>query len=72
MGVQQVSLWGEVFEFQGGRLYKVVEQPLVQKTLPNLPKEVRTSGDACRACNRYENSDGTYGAHCGNCDCCKE
>lgn len=66
MGVQQLNLFGEVFEFQGNRLYKVVEQPSVQK-----PTEVRTSGDACRACNRYENSDGMFGGHCGNCDCCK-
>jgi hypothetical protein len=68
MGIQQLNLFGEVFEFVGNRLYKVVEQP-VQKILPT--QEVRKSGDACRSCNRYESSDGMYGGHCGDCDCCK-
>ena len=67
MGVHQLTIFGEVYEFIGNRLYKVVDLPP-----PNPPThEVRQSGDACRSCNRYENSDGMYGKHCGNCDCCK-
>ena len=70
MGVCQLNFFGEVYEFVGGRLYKEVELPPIQKPTA-APMEVRQSGDACRNCNRYENSDGMYGGHCGNCDCCK-
>jgi len=66
MGVHQFSLFGETFEYVGNRLYRVQTEPAVQ----TVPTEVRIVGDACRSCNRYENSDGMYGAHCGNCDCC--
>ena len=68
MGVQQLDLFEKFFEMKGTRLYKA-GQPTTQK--PNPPQEVRQSGDACRSCNRYENSDGMFGIHCGNCDCCK-
>jgi hypothetical protein len=70
MGVQQLNLFGEV-EFQGNRLYKVSEEPTQQIQAPKT--ETRLSGGSCRACNRYESSDGMFGGgHCGNCDCCKE
>jgi hypothetical protein len=68
MGVHQLSIFGEVYEFVGNHLYKVVEP--IQKPVPTV-QEIRKSGDACRSCNRYENSDGMYGNHCSNCDCCK-
>jgi hypothetical protein len=68
MGVHQLSLF-ESFEMKGTRLYKVGE-PAPQIDPPT--GEVRIVGDACRQCNRYENSDGMFGGHCDNCDCCKE
>jgi len=69
MGVQQLSLF-ENFEMKGTRLYKVGE-PTTQKTVPVPTGEVRIIGEACRNCNRYENSDGMFGIHCGECDCCR-
>jgi hypothetical protein len=69
MAVHQLTIFGETREIINGRVTNL--------TLTNEPPAPACTGlgarqvDTCRECNRSEQSDGMYGKHCGNCDCCK-
>ncbi len=67
MSVLQADLFGELYEIVGGKVYKISKQ---ESQTPYQPQHY--AGGKCRPCNYAENSDGMYGHHCGNCECCSE
>lgn len=73
MGVIQVSFFdGVEYEIVGGKAYKITHE--TKPAAPEAPKPDPNhfAGEKCRPCNYAENSDGMYGAHCGECECCSE
>jgi hypothetical protein len=69
MSVIQTDIFGESYEIVAGKAYKISKEEITQQ--PKYQPQ-HFAGGKCRPCNYAENSDGMYGAHCGECECCSE
>lgn len=71
MSVIQIDLDGIEYEIVGGKAYRITQKPKPIETKTAYQPQ-HYAGGKCRPCNYAENSDGMYGHHCGNCECCSE